>query len=202
MKKYAVTISREFGCNGRAISRGLASKLGVTFYDKDLIDLTARKIGVNRETIYDAEEYVNKEKEGLFSDFGYGSTNSFFSEKAIRAQAEVIREAANKGPCLLFGRCADYVLREYSDCMNIFLYAPIEARIQHIAQTYGITEKAADKLIKRIDKQRHNYYKYVTGKDRGDRHGKHIMIDTSLFGEEGSISVLYEACKIRLGIED
>ena len=78
----------------------------------------------------------------------------------------------------------DYVLREYPNHMNVFLYAPLEARIKHMCETYDLSWPEADKLIKRVDRQRHNYYKYVTGKNRGDRDNKHLMIDVSEYGTD------------------
>ncbi len=198
MKKYIITISREFGCNAREIGRSLASRLGVPFYDKDLVDLAAEKAGVHRDIIKESDEVMNKKQNRLFDEFGYGSSTSFFSEKAINAQAEVIREVADrKEACIMFGRCSDYILREYPNILNFFLYAPVDWKIKHIAGTYELTEKNAEKMIKRIDKQRHNYYKYVTGKNRGDRSGKHVMLDVSVYGVEGSVELLTEAVWIR-----
>ena len=198
MNKCIITISREFGCGAREIARGLASKTNVPFYDKDLVDLTAQRAGVHVDTIKDADEVIHKKQSNLFSEFSYGSTTAFYSEKTINAQAMVIRDIANKNEtCILFGRCSDYILREYSNVLNFFLYAPIDARIKHIAKTYDIYSRDAEKMIKRVDKQRHNYYKYVTGKNRGDRNGKNVMIDVDAYGVEGTIQLMYDAIKIR-----
>ena len=116
--KYAITISREFGCGAREIGRKIAAQMGVKFYDKDLIDEAARKAGVHVDVIKESDEKAKK----FFKEFSYGSSTTFYTEKAIDAQAEVIREAADKESCVLFGRCADYFLREYQNCINIFLY--------------------------------------------------------------------------------
>lgn len=196
MKKYIITISREFGCNAREIGRNLASRLGIPFYDKALVDLTAQKAGINIDIVKESDEVLNKQNR-LFSEFVYGSSNSFYSEKAISAQAEVIREIANKNEtCIMFGRCSDYILREYPNVINLFFYAPLEKRIEHIAKYYDLTEKNAEKMIKRIDNQRHNYYEYVTGKSRGDRSGKHVMFDVSAYGVDGSVDLICEAVRI------
>jgi cytidylate kinase len=198
MKKYIITISREFGCNAREIGRTLASRLGVPFYDKDLVDLAAEKAGVHIDVIKESDEVMNKKQSRLFSEFGYGSSTTFYSEKAISAQASVIREIADRQEsCIMFGRCSDYILREYPNVLNFFFYAPLKERVKHIAKTYELTEKNADKMIKRIDKQRHNYYKYVTGRNRGDRTGKHVMLDVSTYGIEGSVELICEAIRIR-----
>lgn len=187
--KYVITISREFGCAGREIGQGISSKLGLKFYDKNLIDLVAQKAGIHVDIIKENDEKAVR----TLKEFLYGSSTSFYSEKAIRAQAEVIREVADKNSCVLFGRCSDYFLREYPNTFNIFLYAPLEYRIKHIAKDYELDEKAAEKMIKKIDKQRHNYYKYVTGKNRGDRDGKNLMIDVSYFGVQGTVDLVCKA---------
>ena len=192
MKKIIINISREFGCNAREIGRQLASKLAVEFHDKDLIDLTAERVGINKDLFEESDAIVDKTQKGLFKSFGYGSSTNFYDEKAILAQAEVIKELANRGEsCIFFGRCSDYILREYPNCLNIFLYAPLAARIKHIARDYDLDEKSAEKLIRRVDKQRHNYYKYVTGKNRGDREYKQVMLDVSEFGIEETVNILY-----------
>lgn len=198
MKKFILTISREFGCNAREIGRGLAAKLGVPFYDKELVDMAAAKAGINRDLFNGADEIRDKSEKNLLNSFSYGSSTSFYSEKAVTAQSDVIKELANKGDsCIFFGRCSDYILREYPNVINVFLYASMDARIRHMAEGYELSEKAAEKLIKRIDKQRHNYYKYVTGKNRGDRDLKHIMIDVHEFGTEDVINIIYNTVMLK-----
>lgn len=195
--KYVITISREFGCAARDIGHGISSQLGLKFYDKDMIDLVAQKAGIHVDIIKENDEKVTR----TLKEFLYGSSTNFYSEKAIQAQAEVVREIADKETCVIFGRCSDYFLREYSNCFNIFLYAPLEYRIKHIAEAYGLDEKAAEKMVKKVDKQRHNYYKYVTGKNRGDRDGKNIMVDVSYFGVDGTVELICKAIKQKFNIE-
>ena len=167
------------------------------FYDKDLIDEAARKAGVHVDVIKESDEKAKK----FFKEFSYGSSTTFYTEKAIDAQAEVIREAADKESCVLFGRCADYFLREYQNCINIFLYAPIEERIKHISRDYELDMKSAEKMVKKIDRQRHNYYKYVTGRNRGDREGKHLMIDVSYYGIDGTVELVCKAVKQKFNLD-
>lgn len=195
--KYAITISREFGCGAREIGRKIAAQMGVKFYDKDLIDEAARKAGVHVDVIKESDEKAKK----FFKEFSYGSSTTFYTEKAIDAQAEVIREAADKESCVLFGRCADYFLREYQNCINIFLYAPLEERIKHISVDYELDMKSAEKMVKKIDRQRHNYYKYVTGRNRGDREGKHLMIDVSYYGIDGTVELVCKAVKQKFNLD-
>ena len=186
MKKFNITISREFGCNSREITRMLASRLGVEMYDRDLVDMAARKAGINLDEFADADKVIDSSVEKLTRRFGYGSSSKFYSDEAIEAQSQVIRDIANKKKsAIFFGRCADYVLREHPNTLNVFLYSSYEARIEH--------------LIKRIDRQRHNYYKYVTGVNRSDRHLKHVMLDVSKFGEKKVVDILYHIVMMEFG---
>ncbi len=191
MKKYIVTISREFGCNAREIGRTLAADLGVEFYDQVLVSKTAEKAGINADFIHDGEDVIQQNRKGLLTRFGYGSSASFLDDNAIAAQAEVIKELANKKKsAVFFGRCSDFVLREYPNHLSVFLYASLSYRICHMEKYYNLDEKSAEKLIKRVDRQRHNYYKYVTGLNRGDRMLKHVMIDVSRFGTDGVVKMI------------
>ena len=203
MKKYVVTISREFGCGAREIAIKLASQMGIALYDKELVDMAAELANVSVDVFKDTDEIVVSKNFGaLFKEFGYGSTTQFYSERAIEAQAQVIRNIADKREsCILFGRCADYILREHTNVINFFLYAPLEYRIEHISKAYGLDKKETIKLIKRIDRQRHNYYKYVTGKNRGDRNGKEMLIDVEAFGVEGSVKMMETAIAYMYGEE-
>lgn len=198
MKKFVITIGREFGCNAREIGRQVAARLGVKFYDKELVDLAAQKAGVNGEVFGKSDEHPGV-TENFYTEFGYGASRTYYSEKAVDAQAYVIRKIANTESCVMLGRCADYWLKEFGTTMNAFVYAPLEYRIQHISQAYDLTPKESQKMIKKIDKQRHNYYKYVTGHGRGDRHGRNIMIDVEMFGVEGAVNLICEAAKQRFG---
>lgn len=203
MKRFIITISREFGCGARGIAKELANRLMIPFYDHELVELAAKKAGVHMDMMKDTDEKVQKRQSKLFKEFSFGSSTDFYSDSAVRAQASVICELADAGQsCIMFGRCADYVLREYPNVLNIFLYAPLKQRIKHITSAYELPdERVAEKLIRKVDRQRHNYYKYVTGRNRGDRLGKDILIDVSTYGEAGTVELMYEAIRIRFGNE-
>ena len=200
MKKFLLTISREFGCNAREISRQIASRLNMELHDRDLITKAAERAGINRDEFADSDGLLDKNVKNVFKQFSFGSSTSFFSERAVMAQAETIKELAeNDGPQLFFGRCADYFLRSYPNRLNIFLYAPKEYRIAHMAEAYGLKESEAARIIKRIDREKHNYYKYVTGLNRGSRDTKQLMIDVSEFGTEGAVDMVCYAVHQRFG---
>jgi CMP/dCMP kinase len=193
MKRLVVTLGREFGCNAREIGRQLAAKMGVPFYDRELVEQAAARAGISGDLT--AKNNGNGSVEDSFlSEFGYGSTASFFTEKAIEAQGYVIRQLANEQSCVMLGRCSDFFLAEFPSVLNAFVYAPLEYRIRHISDCYNLDRKKAEKMIAKIDKSRHRYYKYVTGRNRGDRHGRNIMIDVEKFGIEGTVTLIYQAC--------
>src|SRR5574344_374113 len=201
MKKIVITLGREFGCNAREIGRQLAAKLGVPFYDRELVERAAARAGISGDLV--SKTKGNGTVEDSFMDeFGYGSTASFFSEKAIEAQGYVIRELANASSCVMLGRCADYFLEEFPRVLHAFVYAPLEYRVRHISECYNLDRRKAEKLITKIDKKRHAYYKYVTGRNRGDRHGRNIMIDVEKFGISGTVNLIYQACLQLAGPDD
>lgn len=184
MKNLVVTLGREFGCNAREIGRELAARLNVRFYDRELVDRAALRASISSEFTGDDDS------------FDYGMDKCFYTEKAIAAQGFVIRDIANHEPCVLLGRCADYFLEEFPGVLNAFVYAPLPYRINHISIAYGLERRAAEKLITKIDGKRHQYYRYVTGRDRGDRHGRNILIDVEKFGIQGTVDLLYNACML------
>ena len=192
MNTYAITIGREFGSNGCEIGQLLAQQLNVPYYDREVIELSSKQSGLAVEEIENAETVMQKKEIYFLTKLGYGSSSSCLADQVIDAQAKVIRDLATKESCIIAGRCADYVLKEYKYLLNIFTFAPMQYKVKHIMESYGISEKSAERMIRNIDRQRHNYYKYVTGRNRGDRTGKHLLIDTSLLSTEDTVAVLYE----------
>ena len=102
MKKFIITISREFGCNAREVARKAAAELGVEFYDKDLVDMAAERAGISRDSFLDSEEMLDKNADRLLKSFGYGSSTQFYSDKAVKAQVDIIRDLANKRVSAIF----------------------------------------------------------------------------------------------------
>lgn len=201
MRHLVITIGREFGCNAREIGRQLASGLGVRFYDKELVQLAAAKAGMNSNPARKTEKKPEVE-DWFLTEFGYGSTYRFFSERAVSAQASVVREIAKAENCVMLGRCADFFLQDCDYILNVFVYAPLGYRIDHISKEYDVSPEEAKKLIASIDRRRHRYYKFVTGRNRGDRHGRNLMIDVDMFGIEGAVKLAREAASLRFAEND
>ena len=182
MNHFVVTIGREFGSAGKEIGRELAWHLGVECYDRSIVERSVEDSGLSLEVIQKAEERFAAGKRTGGKDL----------DAAVEAQSKVIRNLAEQSSCVIIGRCADFILRDRDDVLNVFIYAPYEKRLKRIMDLYGFSKQQAERSVKRMDQQRHNYYKYVTGANRGDRHGKQIMMDSSLFGVRGTADVLFE----------
>lgn len=204
MKRFVITIGREFGCNASEVGRKLADRLGVKFYEKELVEKAAQIAGMDESTLYDLDR-KKSDKNLLYhyvNEFGYGVADSYFSEKAVEAQAYVIRDIASKETCVMFGRCADYFLADYENVLNVFLYAPFDFRLQHVSSSYNLTVPESKKLIKKIDKRRSNWYKFVTGKNRGDRTYRDLMLSMEKFSVEDVVDLIELAAKIRFNFSE
>lgn len=204
MKRFVITIGREFGCNASEVGRKLAERLGVKFYEKELVEKAAQIAGMDESTLYDLDR-KKSDKNLLYhyvNEFGYGVADSYFSEKAVEAQAYVIRDIASRETCVMFGRCADYFLADYENVLNVFLYAPFDFRLQHVSSSYNLTVPESKKLIKKIDKRRNNWYKFVTGKNRGDRTYRHLMLSMEKFSVEDVVDLIEMAAKIRFNFSE
>ena len=202
MKKFVVTIGREFGCSASEVGRKLAAKLGVNFYEKELVEKASIYMNAGENTVFNPDR-KKAEKDLMrhfINEFDYGGTGSYFSESAVKAQAFVIRQIANNESCVMFGRCADYFLADYDNALNVFLYAPLAFRQQHVSSAYNLTLKDAQKLIKKIDKMRHNWYKYVTGHGRGARTGRDLLINMETFTLDEAVEIIMGSLILKFNV--
>ena len=198
--KTIITIGRQFGSGGKEVGIRVAKELGIPFYDNELLQEAAKKSGLCEKIFQNFDErpksllYSIAMDSYMFSLPGSGVGDSL-EQQVYLATYNTIRQIADKGPCVIIGRCADYILRDRDDCLNVFIYAPEEVRIKTVCEFKGCTEEAARKLIEENDRMNHARYKQMTGTYRGDRHNRHLLIDSSLLGIEGTakyIEVLAE----------
>ena len=190
------TIGRSFGSNGREIGERLAGALGIGFYDRNLIDLAAKKSGLERKVVGNADEkLLNRIVElspslELFGD----DTN----ERIYRAQAEVIRDIVKRGEsCVIVGRGADYVLRNRPEVLKVFIYAPMERRIETVMERYHFKREEAERVVRHMDKTRRNYYEFFTDRNWDQKEGKDLMIDSSEFGVQGTVELIKAAAECK-----
>lgn len=194
-----ITISREFGSGGRTIGKRLAEKLNYKFYDSELVKKVANESGYDKDFIEKHGEYASSTSRLMFSmSRNVGAINSYNSvyDEIYIAQQKVIEDLANEGNVVIVGRCADYILRNRDDVLNVFIYAPIESRKKRIIEEYKEVEgKPIDKRIKECDQKRKTYYKTYTGQEFGDVHNYDLSINSSLFTIDGSVELIYRVVK-------
>lgn len=195
MKKI-ITISRQFGSGGRSIGKAVAEKLGYAYYDSELVSQVAEKTGLHPNYIEDAGEYAPGKSilsYAFSSGASAGSMNA--SDYLWRAQCSVILELAEKGNCVIVGRCADYILRDRDDCLNVFIHANKEYRAKHIVERYGVRDKSPEKRLEEKDGKRKVNYKYFTGRVWGSVENYHISLDSSVLTPEKCVDIIADLAK-------
>lgn len=192
-----VTISRQFGSAGREIGQLLAEQLNIPYYDKNLLSRVAKESGFCEEIIQHQDERPTSSfLYNLVMDtysFGYNSSHYVdmpISQKIFLAQFDTIKKIADEGPCVIVGRCADYALADYDNCLSLFVYANEEDKIKHIMTNHNVTETEAKNMMIKQDKQRQSYYNYYTSKKWGRADSYDICINSSILGIEGSVTLI------------
>lgn len=181
--KRIITISREFGSGGKYIGMLVAKKLGIPFYDKDIIERIAKESGFVDEFIKRVSEYAPSKSIFAYSFVGRSANGESIEDKIFAIQTKVIKELAEKGPCVIVGRSADYILREM-DPLNVFIYASHKEKVKRTMSFKGVSQKEAEKLIYETDKKRSINYKYYTGKEWGARENYTVMLNSTDLGVE------------------
>lgn len=197
---YIITIGRQYGSGGRKIGLLLSQMLDIPFYDRKLITEAVRRSGLSHEYLERGDEKRPGLWKQLFSP-GVGFSPEFGQEELFRIQAETILEIADKGPCVIVGRCADYVLRNNPRCFNVFICADLQSRIGRVASRHDITVREAEDMIVRTDRARAAYYTFYTDKQWGQCVSYHLCIDSSVLGLEGSAAVILDFVKAALDAE-
>lgn len=157
-----ITISREFGSGGRTIGKDVADRLGIPCYDKELIEKISNETGYAKEFIEEQGEYSASKSSFSYAFWGRGLDGISNADRIWFAQKKVIEEIAEKESCVIVGRCADYVLRDRKDCLNVFVYANKDFRAKRIVNQYGESDVEPLKRLKDKDKKRKLNYKYIT----------------------------------------
>lgn len=195
-KHYVITITREFGSMGRPIARRLSELLGVEFYDRDIVEETARKMNLPLSVVSKSEENQG----GAYSKmrFPLGKSSQDTQNEIFRVQSEIIRNLAKSESCVIVGRCADFILKDMDNCLNIYIYAPYEKRIENCVESLGMEQDVAIRMIMEVDKARKKYHKRYANYYPADVNNKNLMIDSSFFGVEGTAGLIAEIVKERL----
>ncbi|MGN0529979.1 MAG: AAA family ATPase [Eubacterium sp.] len=195
MKYSIITISREFGSGGRYIGEQLAEKLGIAFYDKDIISKVAEETGLNEEFVKEAGEYSP-----FKSIFSYGfvsrdADGSSMEDIVFNAQRKIILDLAEKGPCVIVGRCADHILADRDDCLNVFINGSEEDKIKRIMKYKGVADIEARRLMKDTDKRRRINYNYYTDRQWGKPQNYDVCLNSTSLTTDRCVEILYDAIK-------
>ncbi len=193
---HIITISRQYGSGGREIGELVAKHFGIPFYDNALIQLAAEESGFSAEHFRDYDKYANNSfLYSLVRGFQYHqhTTATWSLEDSIYStQAKVIRDIADKGPCVIIGRCADYILSERPELVKIFIYGNMEFRIKRAIEKNGIDPEKAREEVKNKDKRRQNYYNYHADVKWGEAPNYNLCIDSSFCGIEKAANIICE----------
>ncbi len=196
-KQYIITIVREFGSMGRPIARRLSELLGIEFYDRDIVEETARKMNLPVSVIS-----INEENQGSAYSrmrFPLGKSSREKQDEIFRVQSEIIRSLAKRESCVIVGRCSDYILRDFENRLSICVYAPFEKRIENCVSSLGMDEETAMQMTVEVDKARRKYHKRYANYSPEDIKNKNLLIDSSFFGIEGTARLIAEIAKSKFG---
>ena len=204
-KKIIVTIGRQFGSGGYDVGKLLAEKLGIDFYDKELIGRAAKESGINPELFARADEQPTNSflysmslgTVGLHTGF-MATPDYLTNDKLFALQSETIRAIAQEHSCVIIGRCADYVLRDNPHMVSVFVHSDIERRVARVSQRAEMTVEQARQAIKKTDRRRSSYYSYFTDRNWGGVDNYDLSVDSGRAGIEGAVDVIakfLEVCR-------
>ena len=201
-KKIIINIGRQLGSGGREIARLLANDLGYKFYDKELLNLAAKESGFSEKVFEKNDEHKGFLRSLLCMHAPHIGDNSFYKsdfsqESLFLFQSDAIKKAATDGACVFVGRCADYVLREYDNVINIFLTADMKQRIERVIKRHNCDDVMACKIINSQENERASYYNYYTGQKWGYAENYDLCINSSILGIEGTVAFIRDFIKSR-----
>lgn len=189
MSKQIITIGREYGAGGRSVAKRISEVLGIPYYDKDIIKMTSEKTGFTEEMIHDTEEH--EIGRNIFNWFMPSGASSSY-DQAILAQAQTIRYIAKQGPCVIVGRAADYILRDFPNVVNVFIYADPEDKIQYAIDKFEDTREQAARRVRQSDAARESYYHYLTKGKWGNLNNYDITLNSSPIGKAACADIIMQ----------
>ena len=206
METYVITIARELGSGGSRIGRMLAQRLGYGFYDREILRLAAIDSGIGEEIFDRSDEQMTRfnlfravrmANNGQFVPSPPDQDDAISDESLFRYQARVIRQIASDENCIIVGRCEDYILRDQTNVLVVFFHAPLYQRIASIMEVNGIEATEAERLIRRTDKRRAEYYRFFTGLDWQDAKHYDLCLNTGKVSFETGVDMIEACLKLR-----
>ncbi len=203
-----ITIGRQFGSGGHDVAKLVSEKLDIKFFDKDIIALSAKESGLSESMFEGIEDKPTNSllyslvmgiQSGRGAYYHYG--DALNSDSLFRVQSQVIRNLAETSPCVIVGRCSDYILREHNSIVNIFIHADKEWRVERVMEDLQLTEREAETMITKTDKRRGSFYNFYTNKVWGNVNNYHLTIDTSKVGIENAADIIVDYAKIAFNLD-
>ena len=199
MEKKIITISRQFGSGGRTIGREVAKKLGIPFYDKELVEQIALESGFAPKFVEEHGEHAPGKSRlaYAFANQGVpGVMNGLSTADFLWSiQCSVIQQLAEKGPCVIVGRNADYILKDRKDVLDVYIHADMDQRADRIVRLYGESEKSPESRLQEKDKRRQINYQHYTGQTWGNAENYDICLDSGALGIETCVDLIVSLCK-------
>lgn len=198
-KKYVVTITRQFGSMGRPIAREMSERLGIEYYDRDIVEEISKQMNLPVSTISNLEErYSSPNFFNMVFPLGFSTAKK--QDEIFDVQTKIINELVEKESCIIVGRCADYLMRNHKRRLNIYIYSSYENRLKNCIERLNMNEDEARKMIQEVDKARDNYHRrFANNTLPADPIYKDIMIDSNLFGIEGTADYLVDIVQKKFG---
>lgn len=205
MKKGTIiTIAREYGSGGHNIGEKLSKEFNIPFYDRELIIRASKESGITEDLFKVIDEQRTKSflyslvtgAQSIANKISAAGTVSM-SDRLFLVQSDIIRKAASEGSCVIVGRCGNYILREKYDCVNVFIYASMDYKVERVAKRHNLSDKKAEETINKVDKSRANYYNYYTNETWYDMKHYNLSIDSSKIGEDGAVHLIKEYIKLK-----
>lgn len=194
---HIITISRQYGSGGREIGKQIAQEFGVPYYDHEIIVQAAKDTGFCEEAFTKAEEKASNSLlysiamgMNAFGTQEFGTMNLSLDDRIYIAQSDIIRRFAQKGPCVIVGRCADYILRDKPNVVNVFIWAGMDSKVKRATELYELPQHKAAENILKIDKRRANYYNYHTGETWGKLENYQLTIQSDYKGIDHAVECI------------
>lgn len=208
MEHYVITIARQYGSGGRTVGQMLADKLGIHYYDRELMKLASDASGINEQLFGNADEKVKGKFLSKIAKKVYNGelippdSDDFTSnDNLFNYQAKIIRElAVQEESCVIIGRCADYVLKDYDNVLSVFVHAPKEFCLEQAAKKINLTGRELERYVAKTDKYRADYYKYHTGREWTDARNYDLCLNSSKLGFERCVEEIIAYKDVRLGL--
>ncbi len=203
-EKIVITIARQYGSGGRTVGKMLAEKLGIHFYDKELMKLASEDSGINEALFANADEKIKSTSLFRIAHNSYHGelippeSDDFVStQNLFNYQAKIIKGLAEEESCVIVGRCADFILKDYNNVLSVFIHAPHEYCMEQAAKKHSMPSKELEKFIIKTDKHRADYYKYYTGREWTDARNYDLCLDSSKLGYDRCVEEIISYINVR-----